>query len=270
MNRQHNHLSHFIEMASLELRVQRRSPIWMISLAVAALLGYTESFTLGVIDWPTTTQAVRAFQLVCTMIFGIMCFLLTAGALARDLSARHRDLLLSRPIPAWVYLGGIYVGNCLFALGICLCFMLVFWAIPLFFGQTMLYPLQPFVYVICLAALPTILFCGALAVLLSCLCRRLIIALPIFLLYFMAAALFRLPLSFYATEPDVDLWDFSMRLYPQGVTAHVGASRLMDLSFAHLLQPPVPELYVRALLYTGLSLIMLFASVLLLKRMRSH
>ena len=265
-----NNLSQLIEMASLELRVQRRSPIWMISLAVAALLGYTESFTVGVIDWPTTTQAVRAFQLVCTMILGVMCFLLTAGALARDLSPRHRDLLLSRPIPAWVYLGGIYLGNCLFALGVCLCLMLVFWATPLFFGQTMLYPIQPFVHIICLAALPTIVFCGALAVLLTCLFRRLIIALPVFLLYFMAVALFRLPLSFYTVTPDVDLWDFSMRLYPQGVSAHVGASSLMDLSFAHLLQPPVPGLYVRALLYTGLSLVMVSASVLVLKRMRSR
>ena len=269
MNRQPNHLSQLIEMTSLELRVQRRNPIWIISLAVAALLGYSETFTQGAIDWPTTTQALRAFQLVCTLLLGVMTFLLTAGALARDLSRRHRDLLLSRPIPVWAYLGGTYAGNCLFALGMCLCLMLVFWALPLFFGQTLLYPMQPFVTVVCVAALPTILFCGALAVLLTCLFRKLIIALPIFLLYFMAVALFRLPLSFYTTEPEVDLLDFSMRLYPQGVSTYVGAARLTDLSFAHLLQPLVPELYVRALLYTGLSLAMVTASMLVLKRMRS-
>lgn len=270
MNRPHNHLSQLVEMAKLELRVQRRSPIWMISLAVAALLGYTEAFTLGVMDWPTTTQAVRAYQLVCTMIFGVMCFLLTAGALARDLSVRHRDLLLSRPIAPWIYIGGVYAGNCLFALGICLASMLVFWGMPLFFGQTTLYAIQPFVYVFCLAALPTVLFCGALAVLLTCASRRLIIALPIFLVYFMAIALFRLPNSFRRVQPDVDLWDFSMRLYPQNVSSYVGADRLMDLSFAHLLQPPVPELYLRAVMYTTLSLLLVGAAVLMVKRMRSH
>jgi hypothetical protein len=267
MNRQLNHL---IEMTGLELRVQRRSPIWMISLALAAVLGYTESFALGLTDWPTTTQAVRTYQLVCTMILGVMTFLLTAGALARDLSPRHRDLLLSRPISPWIYIGGIYCGNCLFALGISLGLLAIFWAIPLFFGQTTLYALQPFMAVWCLAALPSILFCGALAVLLMCLSRRLIIALPVFLVYFLGAALFRIPLAWYSEEPAVDFWDFSMRLYPRGVITHIGAARLTDLSFAHLLQPPIPELYMRALLYTALSLALLSLSVLVLKRMRSH
>jgi ABC-type transport system involved in multi-copper enzyme maturation permease subunit len=263
-------LHQLIEMTRLEMRVQRRSPVWMISLATAGLLSYTEAFTLGVHDWPTTTQAVRAYQLACTMIFGIMTFLLTAGALTRDLSDRRRDLLLSRPISPWVYIGGIYAGNCLFALGISLVLMVIFLAMPLCYGQSTLYEWQPFVTIWCVATLPTILFCGALGALLMCLSRRLIIALPVFLVYFMAVALFRIPMSLYTTQPDVDLWDFSMRLYPHFMSKHIGASSLTDLSYAHLLQPLAPELIVRALLYAGLSLVLAGSSALLLKRMRSH
>jgi ABC-type transport system involved in multi-copper enzyme maturation permease subunit len=267
MNRQ---LNQFIAMAGLELRVQRRNPVWMISLATAGLMSYTEAFTLGVMDWPTTTQAVRAYQLACTLILGIMTFLLTAGALARDLSERRRDLLLSRPISPWIYIGGIYAGNCLFALGVSLVLMVIYLAIPLCFGQTTSYGLQPFVTVWCLATLPTILFCGALGALLMCLSRKLIIALPVFLVYFLGVALFRIQDAFGTTQPNVDLWDFSMRLYPHFVSKHIGASTLTDLSYAHLLQPLAPELIVRALLYTGLSLVLAGTSVLLLKRMRSH
>ena len=160
MNRQ---LKQFTEIACLQMRVQRRSPIWMVSLAAAVLLGYTEAFTLGVNDWPTMTQACRAYQLGCVMIFGVMTFLLTAGALSRDLSDRHRDLLLCRPISPRVYVGGVYAGNCLFALCVSLCYMMAFLAVPLLFGQSTLYTLQPFVYVTCFSTLPTILFCGALA-----------------------------------------------------------------------------------------------------------
>ena len=38
------------EIVLLELRVQWRNPIWMISLAAAALLGFMEGFTVGVAD----------------------------------------------------------------------------------------------------------------------------------------------------------------------------------------------------------------------------
>jgi hypothetical protein len=265
-----NNFNHLIEMTRLELRVQRRNPVWMIGLATAGLLTYTEAFTPGVIDWPTTTQAVRAYQLACSMVFGVMTFLLMAGALTRDLSDRRRDLLLSRPISPWVYVGGIYAGNCLFALGVSLGLMVIYLAMPFCFGQSTGYELQPFMTVWCLGALPTILFCGALGALLMCLSRRLIIALPVFLVLFMAVALFRIPMALRTIQPDVDLWDFSMRLYPHFVSRHVGVSRLTDTSYAHLLQPLAPELIVRALLYAGLSLVLTGVSVLSLKRMRSH
>jgi len=267
MKRQLNTL---IEIVLLELRVQRRNPIWMITLAAAALLGFSEAFTSGIHDWPTTTQALRAYQLGCTFLFGIMTFLLVAGTLARDLSPGRRDLILSRPIDSWVYLVGKYVGNVLFALGVSIVFMAAFVVIPLFYGQSSIYPLRGFLYVTVFSTLPTILFCGALGVALLCLSRKVIVALPVFLLYFLAMALFRVPNGFRTHEPDVDLWDFSMRLYPRSVSAHLGFARLVDMSYSHLLQPPVPGLYARAILYTALSLVLVGLSVPLLKRMRSR
>ena len=174
-----------IEIVGLELRVQRRNPIWMISLAAAALLGFSEAFTAGVLDWPTTTQALRAYQLGCTFLFGIMTFLLVAGTLSRDLGVGRRDLILCRPIDPWVYLVGKYVGNVLFALGISIVFMAAFLVIPLFYGQASIYPLRGFLLVFVFSALPTILFCGALAVALLCLSRKVIVALPVFLVYFL-------------------------------------------------------------------------------------
>lgn len=266
MNRQLNIL---IEIIILELRVQQRNPIWIISLAAAALLGFSEAFSAGVIDWPTTNQAFRAYQLSCVMIFGVMTFLLTAGALSRDLSDSRKDLLLCRPISLWVYIWSKYIGNFLFALCISILFMITFLVIPLFYGQSEIYPLKPFIYLTLFSTLPTILYCGALAVFLMCLSRKVIVATPLFLVYFLAMTLFRIPETLRGKKLDVDLWDFSMRLYPHSVSTNVGAIRLVDMSFSHLLQPPVPELYARAGLYSALSLVLVALSVLLLKRMRN-
>jgi ABC-type transport system involved in multi-copper enzyme maturation permease subunit len=266
MNKQLNMLT---EIILLELRVQRRNPIWMISIAAAALLGFSEAFTAGILDWPTTNQAFRAYQLGCVMIFGLMTFLLTAGALSRDLSDGRKDLLLCRPISPWVYIWGKYFGNILFALCINILFMILFLVIPLFYGQSSIYPLRPFILLTLFSTLPTILYSGALAVLLMCLSRKVIVAVPVFLVYFLAMALFRIPETLRGIKLDVDLWDFSMRMYPHSVSANVGASRLTDVSFSHLLQPPVPELYARAALYATLSIVAVGLSVLLLKRMRN-
>ena len=266
MNRQLNILT---EIILLELRVQRRNPIWIISLAAAALLGFSEAFTADVLDWPTINQAFRAYQLGCVMIFGVMTFLLTAGALSRDLSDPRKDLLLCRPISLWVYIWGKYIGNVLFVLCVNALFMASFLVIPLFYGQSSIYPLRPFMLLTLFSTLPTILYSGALAVFLMCLSRKVIVAMPVFLVYFLAVAMFRIPEMLRGRSLDVDLWDFSMRLYPHGVSANVGASKLYDMSFGHLLQPPVPQLYTRAALYIALSLILVGLSVLLLKRMRS-
>ena len=267
MNRQ---LKILIEIITLELRVQRRNPIWIISLAAAALLGFAETFSAGVPDWPTTNQAFRAYQLSCAMIFGVMTFLLTASTLSRDLSDSRKDQLFCRPISLWVYIWGKYKGNVIFAICISILLMISFLIIPLFYGQSSIYPLRPFMYVMFFLTLPTILYCGALAVFLMCLSRKVIVAMSLFLVYFLAMALFRIPETLRGKKLDVDLWDFSMRLYPHSVSTNIGSIRLADLSFSHLLQPSVPELYVRAALYIALSIVMVGISVLLLNRMRNN
>ena len=132
------------QIVGFQWRAQRRNPVWMVSLALAALLGFSEAFTF-VSDWPTVTQAGRGFQLGCTLIFPLMTFLLCAGALARELSAPHRDLFFSRPIPSWVYLVGTYAGNVSFALGIGLVYLAAFLVLPLVRGQSHPYPIGPFV-----------------------------------------------------------------------------------------------------------------------------
>jgi hypothetical protein len=263
-------LDTLLQLVLFQVRAQRRNPVWMVSLATAGLLGFSEAFTLGVLNWPTPTQASRAYQLGSVMIFGLMTFLLCAGSLSRDLSQNHRDLLLCRPIPSWVYIAAIYLGNVVFAIGINLVFLAAFLVMPLFLGQSVLYPVGPFVDMLFLAAIPTILFCGALAVLLMCLSRRVIIALPVFLVYFLAVALFRIPLALRTDKPEVDLWDFSMRLYPQGVSTRLGATTLHDMSYTHLLHPTAPELFLRVGLYTGLALVLVGLSVLVLRKLRSH
>jgi hypothetical protein len=147
--------------------------------------------------------------------------------------------------------------------------MASFLVIPLFYGQSSIYPLRPFILLTLFSTLPTILYSGALAAFLMCLSRKVIVAMPVFLVYFLATALFRIPETLRGKALDVDMWDFSMRLYPHSVSANIGASKLYDMSFSHLLQPPVPQLCARAALYTILSLILVGLSVLLLKRMRS-
>jgi len=258
------------EIARFEWRVQRRNPVWMISLAAAALLGFSEAFSPGVLDWPTTTQALRAYQLGCTVLLGIMTFLLVAGTLSRDLAADRRDLLLCRSIHAWVYVVGAYLGNVLFALGVSILYLAAFLVIPLFYGQSAPYPMREFLCVWMCSILPMILSCGALAVFLMCLSRKVIVALPVFLVYFLAAALFRLPDALRARQPDVDMWDVSMRLYERDLSAYVGPCRLWDMSYSYLLHPLAPELYVRAILYAALSAILVSVSVLWLERMRSR
>jgi ABC-type transport system involved in multi-copper enzyme maturation permease subunit len=267
MNRQ---LDILIEIARFEWRVQRRNPVWMISLAAAALLGFSEAFSSGVLDWPTMTQAVRAYQLGCTMILGIMTFLLVAGTVARDLSADRQDLLLCRPIHSWAYIAGAYLGNILFALGVSVVYMATFLAIPLFYGQSSPYPVREFACVWMFAVLPTILACGALAMLLMCVSRRVIVALPVFLVYFLAVALFHIPNALRTNEPAVDMWDLSMRLEARDLSAWVGPCRLWDMSYSGLLHPLAPQLCVRAILYTALSVVFVCLSVLLLENKRSH
>lgn len=263
-------LNLLIQITLLELRTQRRNPVWMISLAAAALMGFSEMSGPGTLNWPTTHQAIQSYQLGAAMILGIMAFLLTAGSLSRDLSNQRKDLLLSRPINLPIFLAGKYLGNVMLALGVSGLLMIAYLAVPYTHGESASYPLKPFITVILVTTLPCILFCGALAMLFVSVSRKAIVAIPIFLVYFPFVALFRIQDSFRTLQPDIDLWDFSMRLYPRSSATHVGMTRLVDESFAHLLCPLAPELLLRALLYTALSVGLLGLSMVTLDRLRSR
>jgi hypothetical protein len=258
------------QITLLELRTQRRNPVWMISVAAAALLGFSEMSGSGTLDGPTTHQALRAYQLGSAMILGTMTFLLTAGSLSRDLSHQRKDLLLSRPVNLPMFLAGKYLGNVGLALGVSGLLMIAYLAVPYMDGQSASHPLAPFIMVALSTTLPCILFCGALAMLFVSVARKAIVAIPVFLVYFLVVALFRIQDSFRTLPPDIDLWDFSMRLYPRSGVTYVGMTRLADESFAHLLCPMAPALLLRALLYTALSLGLLGLSMLTLDRMRSR
>lgn len=262
-------LKTLIDITAHEFRRHRRNPVWIISLAAAALLAFSEAFGPGTLDWPTEGQALRAYQLASTMIFGVMTFLLTASTLAPDLDENKRDLLLTRPVNPFVYTFAKYAGASIFALAVNLLLLAACLAIPLFFAQPSVYPPQQFIYVIIFSVLPTILFSASLAITLMYISKKVIIAMPVFLVYFLLFALFRIQTSLRAAEPAVDLWDFSMRLYQHTIWASIGRSSLHDMSFAHLFNPIAPELCTRAVLYTALSLIMVSLSPLRLKRMRT-
>lgn len=254
----------------LELRSQRRNPVWMISVAAAALMGFCEMSGPGTLNGPTTHQALRSYQLGSAMILGTMTFLLMAGSLSRDLSHQRKDLLLSRPVNLPTFLAGKYLGNVVLALGVSGLLMIAYLAVPTTYGESASYHLKPFITVFLSTTLPCILFCGALAMLFVSVSRKAIVAIPIFLVYFLVVALFRIQDNFRILQPDIDLWDFSMRLYPRGSATHVGMTRLADESFAHLLCPLAPALLLRALLYTALSLGLLGLSMMMLDRLRSR
>jgi hypothetical protein len=241
----------------------------MMGLAAAALLGFTDVYSAGSLGWPTANAAFRSYQLSCSMIFGIITFLLTAGSLSKDLAESRRELVLSRPVNPWVYLTGKVAGNVLLTLGLSLVLLAAFLVVPFLHGASTTYPLTLFIRGILLLLIPSVLFCSGLAAWLMCLTRRVIIALPVFLVYFLAVALFRNPNARGADVPPVDLWDFSMRMEPEFLTVEVGLSRIQAISFTHLLNPPLPALYTRAALYSILALVLVAAAGGLLKRLRS-
>jgi len=251
-----------------EVRVHLRSPIWIIGLLAAGLLAYKEGGSYYVRGWPTINQALRGFQLASTMIIGVMAFLLTAGSLARDLGGVRRDLVFSRPVSIWLYVGGKYLGGVLFVLGVVLVLLLGCLIKPLFYGVFALYDARPYLIVMGVSVIPMILYTCALAVFITSLARRVIIAMPIYLIYFFSAALFRHSSLRHKPPGYVDLLDFSMRLYPGGVRVPIAHIPIADVTFAHLLDPVSPDLIHRAVVYTLLSCILIAGAAVVLKRRR--
>jgi hypothetical protein len=91
-------------LAAHEWRRCRWSPLWMIGLAGALTLAFTETETSQVLGYPTINQALYGFQLSVSVLFGLICFLLASGSFAADLDGPRRALLFSRQVPTVLYL----------------------------------------------------------------------------------------------------------------------------------------------------------------------
>lgn len=240
-------------LAAHEWRRCRRSAVSLIGLACMAALAYSESSSSQVWGHPSADQALYGFQLAASVLGGLIAFLLAAGSRAADLQRGQRDLILSRPAGPGVYLLGKFLGLWSWALLLIAALGLFCLATPLLYGYPKLHPPGSFLIVLLLRVLPSLAFTTALALGLTALCRRVIVALPAFLLYFVAAAL--LP------GGHGSRWiDFTGRLYPEELAIEVPL-RLRDYSFTALLDPIAPALWAHAALYGILTLVVLALAV---------
>ena len=230
-----------------EWRRFRRSPVWMIGLLATAWFMLNEGRSS--VGWPPVNTSLNGFQLAVSVLLGIISFLLAAGSLARDLDYPRSELVFSRPIPIAIYLGGKFLGTVFFVLALLGILLLISLVRPFFHGVMTVYPPKPFLLVVVLCGIPLVIYTCALGTFLTALTGRVIVALPLFLLYFFWAAILR-------SHSQVDLLDFTMRLYPRNMTIDVPI-HLTDYSFSDLLSPVEPLLVGRCALYLALSAVLL-------------
>ena len=248
-------------VTAYEWRRFRRSPVWMIGMLAAACWIISEGRSPA--GWPPVNTSLYAFQLVVSLLVGIMAFLLTAGSLTGDLNHPQNELLFSRPIPVAIYLGGKYLGTVTFVLAFVGVLLLISLFRPIFHGVWTVYSLKPFLLVLLLCGVPLTMYTCALGIFLTSLMGRTIVAFPLFLLYWFWAAL----LHDQGASP-VDMFDFTMRLYPRELTIDVPI-RLTDYSFGHLLNPVEPLLVIRCVLYLALSVVLLACTAWILGQRRA-
>ena len=125
------------------------------------------------------------------MLLGIATFLLAAGSLARDLDPVQAQLVFSRPVSVALYVVGKYLGVVTFTLGVWSILLLVCLFRPLLSSHWTIYHVPPFLLVTGLCLVPMVAYACALAAFLIALAGRVIVALPIYLLYFYCAVLMR-------------------------------------------------------------------------------
>lgn len=238
--------------AAQEWRRWRRSPVWMIGLVAAGFLLVSESGSSNVLGFPTASQSLYGFQLACSMLLGIVAFLLTAGSLASDLEGTRGDLVFSRPLATPLYLAGKYVGALSFSLALVFPLILLAASAPMFHGTLRFHPPARFLVAVCLSVVPALCYACALAIFLTAIFRKVVVTLPIFLIYFFTVVL----LHAGSGSGGISLLDFSQRLYPRELVVQVPL-RLSECTFAGLLDPVAPALLFRAILYVVLSLLLL-------------
>jgi ABC-type transport system involved in multi-copper enzyme maturation permease subunit len=239
-----------------------RSPVAWIGMVAA--LAWVLMETPTDVGWPTVNSSLYAFQLAGTMMLGISTFLLAAGCVARDLEGSRGEVLFCRPVSMSMYVTTKFLGVFLFALAmagilgtLCLC-------LPVVYGKWHIYQLRPFLLVLGFCMGPMLAYTCSLALALMISLRKYLIALPIYLLYFFFVSSFSL-----SDKGTINLFDFTMRLYPRYLVTEVPL-RLTDFSFDQLLMPVAPELAWRAAIHVALGLLLLMFSVWVLNQRHTY
>ena len=204
-----NRLTRLTALGWQEWRRFRFSPVWIIGLVCGGFLAINESGASRVTGYPTANEALSGFQLASSTVFGFIGFLLAAGSLAADLEGSRKALIFSRPIAKLEFLLAKFTGVFFLALATILPVLLLSVSSPLLYGTWKLHALGPFLKVMLLGTIPMLAYVAALALMLTAVFRRVLIVLPVFIVYFFTAGL-----SGSGASGHIDLFDFSMRLYP--------------------------------------------------------
>ena len=84
----------------------------------------TEGYSFIQQGWPTSNQILRSFQLGASMVLGLTSFVVTAGAVARDLRGNRQEIVSSRPIDMGLYLGSKFLAGFAMSLAVALVLLL--------------------------------------------------------------------------------------------------------------------------------------------------
>ena len=222
----------------------------------AAALALSEAGSSIALGFPTANQSLYGFQLGASMLLPAIAFLMASHSLATDLETSRAALIFSRPISAWTFVLGKFLGlvsfvMCLLALPLAILLACT----PMLHGVPRIYNLMPFLEVTCVFVLPAVLFSLALGLALASLFRKVIITFPLFLIYFFFAALLQS-----TRHAGLNWLDFTLRLYPTELVTEVPI-RLGEYTFTNLLDPLSGTLLGRSVLYAGVALALLMPAV---------
>jgi ABC-type transport system involved in multi-copper enzyme maturation permease subunit len=246
-----NEVKRTLSLARQEWRRLRFSPVWLLGTGCAVLLALSESGSSNVLGYPTLNQALYGFQLAASVVFGFVAFLLASGSLAADLEGPRKALIFSRPITRAEFLLAKFLGVCSLGVAAVLPVLVLSACTPLLHGTLKAHDPRPFLAVLVLCVIPMVAYVTALGLALVAIVRKVIVALPVFVLYFFSAALV-VP----STAAHVSFLDFSGRLYPRELVVQTPL-RLSEYTFSGLLSPASPELLARSVCYLLLSLTLL-------------
>ena len=182
-----------LSLAKLEWRRSRFSPVWLLGSVCGIFLALSESASSNVLGYPTRNEALYGFQLATSVVFGFVAFLLASGSLAVDLERPMKALIFSRPITRAEFIIGKFLGVFALSMAALLPVLIVCAGTPVLHGTLRIHEVGPFLKVLLFCTVPMLAYITALALALTSLFKRVIVALPIFVLYFQTSvkSLFR-------------------------------------------------------------------------------